>query len=139
MVKAPKVYVIDSGIQHFLLNIYTERDLFSHPNLGNSWEGYVINQIAFSKNERLDAHYYRTHAGAECDLVLARGHEVSAAIEIKYGKSASVSKGFYNSIEDLKSKNNFIITSGEEDYISKDGIRRVGLGTFIKNIYPKFK
>jgi hypothetical protein len=139
LVKAPKVYINDSGILHFLLNIHSETDLLNHPGLGASWEGYVISQIMYAKDTRLDAHYYRTHAGAECDLVLARGHEVKAAIEIKYSQSAAITKGFHNSIADMKSKNNFMITPMDADYLSKEGIRRVGLKTFISKYLPKLK
>jgi uncharacterized protein len=139
LVKAPKIYINDSGILHFLLAIHSQKELVNHPSLGASWEGYVIGQIAYAKNTRLDIYYYRTHAGAECDLVLARGHEVKAAIEIKYSKSPSVTKGFYQSVADLKSKNNFIITPLEVDYLSKEGVRRVGLTTFINKYLPKLK
>jgi uncharacterized protein len=139
LVKAPKIYINDSGILHFLLAIHSQKELVNHPGLGASWEGYVISQIAYAKNTRLDIYYYRTHAGAECDLVLARGHEVKAAIEIKYSKSPSVTKGFYQSVADLKSRNNFIITPLEVDYLSKEGVRRVGLTTFINKYLPKLK
>lgn len=139
LVKAPKIYINDSGILHFLLNIHSEKELINHPGLGTSWEGYAISQIMYAKDTRLDAYYYRTHAGAECDLVLSRGHDVKAAIEIKYSKSPSITKGFYHSVADLKSKNNFIITPLETDYLSKDGIRRVGLSLFISKYLPKIK
>jgi uncharacterized protein len=139
LVKAPKIYINDSGILHFLLAIHSEKELVNHPGLGASWEGYVISQIAYAKNTRLDIYYYRTHAGAECDLVLARGHEIKAAIEIKYSKSPSITKGFYQSVADLKSKNNFIITPLETDYLSKEGVRRVGLAIFINKYLPKLK
>lgn len=139
LVKAPKVYINDSGILHFLLNIHSETDLLHHPALGASWEGYVISQIMYAKDTRLDAHYYRTHAGAECDLVLSQGNEVKAAIEIKYSQSAAVTKGFYHSVSDLKSKNNFMITPMETDYLSKEGVRRVGIGTFIRKYLPMIK
>lgn len=137
LVKAPKIYIEDSGILHFLLGIHSDKDLVNHPSIGPSWEGYVISQIIASKDLRIDAYYYRTHAGAECDLVLARGSEVKAAIEIKYSKSATVSKGFYNSVADLKSKNNFVITPDDVDYKTKEGIVRVGLATFIKKYLVK--
>lgn len=139
LVKAPKVYIGDSGILHFLLNLHSEKDLINHPSVGAAWEGYVVSQIIYAKQSRLDAFYYRTHAGAECDLVLAKGTEVKAAIEIKYGKSPAISKGFYHSVEDLKSKNNFIITPFETDYLSKEGVRRVSLDVFIKKYLPKLK
>ena len=131
LVKAPKIYINDSGILHFLLNILTEKELLKHSSLGASWEGYVISQVMYARNSRIDLYYYRTHAGAECDLVLARGHEVKACIEIKYGKNPVASKGFYQTIEDLKSKNNFIITAADVDHKTSEGIRIVGAVTFL--------
>lgn len=56
-----------------------EKELTSHPSVGSSWEGYVISQILYAKENRLDMYYYRTQAGAECDLVLVRGHVVKHA------------------------------------------------------------
>lgn len=137
LVKAPKVYINDSGILHFLMNIETEKELLNHPGLGASWEGYVISQIAYAKASRLDVYYYRTHAGAECDLVIARGHEVKAAIEIKYSKTPVITKGFYHSIDDLKSKVNFLITPHETDIRLNKNIRMVGLNIFLKKYLPK--
>lgn len=137
LVKAPKVYINDTGILHFLLNIHTEKELLSHPSLGASWEGYVISQILYARNTRIDLHYYRTHSGAECDLVLARGHEVKACIEIKFSKSPVASKGLYQSIQDLKSKNNFIITSAQVDYMTKEKIRVVSLPVFLSKYLIK--
>ena len=139
LVRAPKIYVNDSGILHFLLNLDSEKELFNYPNLGASWEGYVVSQITYAKLSRLDVYYYRTHAGAECDLVLARGHEVKAAIEIKYGKEPSLTKGFYQSIQDLKCENNFLITPFETDIGLKKKVRMVGLKVFLQKYLPKIK
>ena len=139
LVKAPKVYINDSGILHFLLNLETEKELVNYPSLGNSWEGYVVSQICYAKPSRIDAYYYRTHAGAECDLVLTRGHEVKAAIEIKYSKEPVLSKGFFQSVADLKSKNNFVITPFETDIGLKNGVRMVGLKTFINKYLAKME
>lgn len=139
LVKAPKIYINDSGILHTLLRIQTDKDLVNHPDIGTSWEGYVINQIRYAIGNKLDTFYYRTHAGAECDLVLAKGDRVKAAIEIKYGKTSVVTKGFYQSVADLKSKNNFIITPMDTDFVSKEGVRRVSLDIFIKKYLPILK
>ncbi len=136
LIKAPKVYINDSGILHFLLDIHSEKDIVNHPSIGASWEGYVISQIVYAKNSRLDAYYYRTHAGAECDLVLSKGEEVKAAIEIKYSKAPVLKKGFYNSVADLKPLQTFVITPFEVDFVSKDEIRMVGLTIFISKYLP---
>lgn len=137
LVKAPKLYINDTGILHYLLRIDTEKELSGHPAVGASWEGYVISQVLYAKENRLDMYYYRTQAGAECDLVLVRGHLVKACVEIKFSKAPAVTKGFYQSVTDLKSKNNFIVCPADIDYVTKDGIRILGITTFIKKYLPK--
>ena len=139
LVKAPKVYINDSGILHFLLSVHTEKELHNSPSLGNSWEGYAISQINYAKDSRLDMYYYRTQAGAECDVVLTRGHIVKACVEIKYSASPNLNRGYYQSIEDLKSKTNFVVTTGDTDFVDKTGIRIVGLKIFIDKYLPKLK
>ena len=137
LVKAPKIYINDTGILHFLLRIENEKQLTSHPNVGASWEGYVISQILYAKQNRIDMYYYRTQAGAECDLVLVRGHIVKACIEIKFSKAPVVSKGFYQSAEDLKCKNKFILCPADVDYITKEGVRVINIHIFLLKYLPK--
>ena len=137
LVKAPKIYINDSGILHFLLQLQNEKELTSHPSVGASWEGYVISQILYAKQNRLDMYYYRTQAGAECDLVLVRGHIVKACIEIKFSKAPTVSKGFYQSAADLNCKNKFILCPADADYITKEGVRVVNIRTFLLKYLPK--
>ena len=135
LVKAPKIYINDTGLLHFLLRLQNEKELTSHPSVGASWEGYVISQILYAKQSRIDMYYYRTQAGAECDLVLVRGHIVKACIEIKFSKAPVVSKGFYQSTDDLKCKTKFVLCPAEVDYITKEDIRVVGISTFLlKNL-----
>jgi uncharacterized protein len=138
LVKAPKVYINDTGLLHFLLRLQNEKDLTSHPSVGASWEGYVISQILYAKANRLDMYYYRTQAGAECDLVLVRGHVVKACIEIKFSKAPTVSKGFYQSATDLKCKNKFIICPADVDYTTKEGVKIVGVRNFLLKYLTKF-
>jgi uncharacterized protein len=137
LVKAPKIYINDTGILHFLLRLQNEKELSSHPSVGASWEGYVISQILYAKQNRLDMYYYRTQAGAECDLVLVRGHIVKACIEIKFSKAPTVSKGFYQSVEDMKCKNTFILCPPEIDFVTKEKVRMVGLRLFLLKYLPK--
>ncbi len=137
LVKAPKIYINDSGILHFLLRINNEKELTSHPQVGASWEGYVISQILYAKQNRIDMYYYRTQAGAECDLVLVRGHIVKACIEIKYSKAPVVSKGFYQSATDLNCKNKFVVCPANVDYITKEGVRVVNIHIFLLKYLPK--
>jgi predicted AAA+ superfamily ATPase len=133
VVKAPKVYIRDSGLLHELNRIPNSRELPLHLVAGSSWEGYVIEQIYQLKPSRLEMYYYRTHSGAECDLVLIDGLKPVAAIEIKYSNTPSLSKGFYNVLDDLKVQKSFVITPGEKQYALGEKITVSGLQPFLKN------
>ncbi|MCU0335367.1 MAG: ATP-binding protein [Chitinophagaceae bacterium] len=137
LVKAPKIYLNDSGLLHALLRIESDKELLAHPSAGESWEGYVISQLLYAKKPRTDLYYYRTQAGAECDVVLAHGHEVKACIEIKLSKAPVPTKGFHHSIADLQSTRNFMIGTAPQDYLTKDNIRMVDLPTFISKYLPR--
>jgi hypothetical protein len=120
MVKAPKVYVRDSGIVHYINRINDIDILYSHPIIGVSWEAYVIQQIYASKSESLDMYYYRTQNGAEVDLLLVKANLPVACIEIKLSGLPSLSRGFYNCINDLGTTQNFVITPNSDTYPYKN-------------------
>jgi len=134
VVKAPKVYIRDSGLLHQLNRIKSSRELPLNLIVGASWEGYVIEQIYQLKPAHLEMYYYRTHHGAECDLILVDRLKPVAAIEIKYATVPSISKGFYNVLDDLKVKRAFVITPGEKHYSIDDKTVVSGLQVFLKDI-----
>ena len=85
LVKAPKIYLRDTGLLHHLLNISTHDELASHPIRGMSWETFVIEDVL--RREHLahpesQAFYWRTAAGAEIDLLIERGNR-RIALEVK--------------------------------------------------------
>jgi predicted AAA+ superfamily ATPase len=45
VVKHPKGYLRDSGLLHALLRIPDRDALLSHPQMGTSWEGMVVEEI----------------------------------------------------------------------------------------------
>ena len=116
LVKSPKIYIRDSGMLHYLAGLTKFHDLQGNVLLGNSWEGYVIEQIKQVVPDEVEIYYYRTHNGTESDLVLVRGGKPLACVEIKYTAAPITSKGFNIAIEDLKTKSNFIITPKSESY-----------------------
>lgn len=132
IVKSPKVYIRDSGILHHLLGITAANLLEGHPMRGNSWEGYVIEQIQMHALEKYEMYYYRTHQGAECDLVLSVANKPEIAVEIKYTAAPKVSKGLSVSIKDLGTDNNFIICLCDTEYRVADNIKVCNLESFIK-------
>lgn len=70
LIRAPKVYVRDSGAVHALLRIQDREDLLGHPVAGASWEGFVIENILAAVPQGTNAWFYRTSGGAEIDLVI---------------------------------------------------------------------
>src|ERR1700758_5622604 len=70
LVRSPKVYIRDSGIAHALLGIRDKETLLGHPIVGQTWESFVIETLIAVAPEGTEAHFYRTSAGAEIDLVL---------------------------------------------------------------------
>lgn len=131
LVKSPKTYIRDTGILHRLLNIPNLESLFGHPGVGGSWEGYVVEQISQAKPDHLDLFFYRTQAGAECDLLLVQGITPIACIEIKLSNAPVISRGFLNCIQDLEPKFSFIITPNSEDYVGRQDIAIISLYDFI--------
>ncbi len=139
LVKAPKIYIRDSGMLHAISNIGKMTALRGHPVAGNSWEGYVVEQVLQSMPAGLQLYYYRTQAGAECDMVLARGVHPIASIEVKLNNAPSITKGYYQSIDDLKTKKNFVVVPDVESYKTGNGILICNVTDFIKNHLPKLK
>ncbi|MDZ4666252.1 MAG: ATP-binding protein [bacterium] len=138
LVKSPKVYIRDSGLLHYLLDIHHAKNLQYHPQLGYSWEGYVIEQIISLLPSTVQPYYYRTHDGAEIDLILVKGIKPIASIEIKYSEKPSLSKSYTESIKDLNTKHNYIITTGnEKPWPVNKILQAVGLREFLLNILPK--
>jgi uncharacterized protein len=138
LVKSPKVYIRDSGLLHYLLDIHHAKNLQYHPQLGYSWEGYVIEQIINLLPSTVQPYYYRTHDGAEVDLILVKGIKPIASIEIKYSETPSVGRGFSESIKELKTEFNYVITTSQEkEWPLSKNITAVGLRDFLTTILEK--
>jgi len=136
LVKAPKIYIRDSGILHQLLNINTWEALENNPILGSSWEGYALEQIIQNLDRNTSYNYYRTQDGAECDLVLIKSNKPVTGIEIKYTSSPKTAKGMLQSFEDLNTNMNYIVTPNTDDYMIKNNINVCSLFTFLTNYLP---
>jgi hypothetical protein len=116
LVKAPRVYLRDSGLLHCLLNLTTLEDLLGHPALGASWEGFVIEQI-IAALDPVEVGFYRTSAGAEIDLVMKlRGQSRPIGVEVKYSSAPKPTKGFWHALDDLDIERAFVIYPGKDNY-----------------------
>lgn len=138
LTKTPKFYFRDSGFYHSLARMKDREDLYAHPDVGASWEGYVIEQIYRVAGKNCEYYFYRTAVGAEVDLVLITPKNAKVCIEIKYSNAPNISKGFFNSIADLKPAYSYIITPEAEPYRRSDGIQSPISGIFCKRNYQNY-
>lgn len=131
LVKSQKVYIRDTGVLHALLDIDNEDSLRAHPAAGGSWEGFVLQQIMASAPDMYSFYFYRTHQGAEADLVVVQNEKPLMCIEIKLNQSPKPSKGFHNVIEDNQTSKNLIITPGTDRYPVHEKIDVIGIKEFL--------
>lgn len=136
IVKSPKIYIRDFGILFNLLKITDKASVLGHPIVGTAWEGYVIEQIIGELRDKFNYYYYRTQDGTEADLVLLKAGKPYITIEIKFSTAPKITQGTYNSINDLKTKKNFIIIPSNEQgyYIDGKRIKVIGFSSFMDNI-----
>ena len=135
LVKTPKLYVRDSGLLHALLDIPDYKTILGHPVAGGSWEGFVIEQIISQLPDTVRPFFYRTHHGAEADLVLVKGITPIAAVEIKLSNAPVITKGFYQSLLDLKLLKGYVITPSVEPY-TINNVDIMGIQRFIDKVLP---
>lgn len=109
LVKSPKVYIRDSGLMHFLNGIKDINSLLGNQIVGNSWEGFCIEQIIGSLREKYSYYFFRTQDQAEVDLIVCKGDQPVHCVEIKLNSDPKKSKRFTTVINDLKTEENFII------------------------------
>lgn len=136
-VKSPKVYITDSGILHTLINLRTKDDLFSHPKLGASWEGFILNQIVSITNaDKDECFFWATHAGAELDLMIVRGRK-RVGFEIKLTSSPKVSPSMKIALDNLRLNVLFVVHAGEKSYPLSGKIYAIASTDLIKKLKNK--
>jgi hypothetical protein len=113
-IRAPKVYLRDSGVLHALLGVRTFGELEGHPKIGASWEGFVIEEIVRVAGER-NAFFWATQSGAELDLLLMVGGR-RYGVEVKYSDAPGMTKSMRIARDDLKLQRLFVVYPGTEPY-----------------------
>jgi predicted AAA+ superfamily ATPase len=127
LVKSHKVYVRDSGLLHSLLGLTSVADLQGHPIAGASWEGFVIDHIAAHLPAGASMSFYRTAAGAELDVVVEVGQK-RIGFEIKFSVAPKVSKGFWQSLQDVRPHQTFIVAPVDQRWPFADGVEVIPVG-----------
>jgi predicted AAA+ superfamily ATPase len=129
-VKAPKVYVRDTGLLHALLGIANQRDLEYHPKVGASWEGYAVEEVI--KSFRPDeAYFWATHGGAELDLLLFKnGRRIG--VECKRADAPTLTPSMRIALTDLKLDHLYVLYPGDRHYPLANKVEVLPLADFVK-------
>ncbi|HXU45653.1 MAG TPA: ATP-binding protein [Thermoanaerobaculia bacterium] len=135
-VKAPKIYLADSGLLHTLLGIESRDDLLGHPKVGASWEGFAIGEIVARLEARPEeCYFWKLHSGAELDLLIRRGQR-SRGFELKLTSSPRVTPSMRSALETLDLEELVVVHAGTQSYPLAPKIRAVALAHLRAEIQP---
>lgn len=135
-VKTPKVLVNDTGLLHALLGLESYEDLAAHPKIGASWEGFAGSEVIRCLGARPDeCYFWRTHAGAELDLLVVRGRR-KRGFEFKYTVAPATTRSMHTAVDDLGLDHLDVIYAGSDVFRLSDRIRAVPLQHVAQSIEP---
>ena len=134
--KAPKVYLTDTGILHSLLDIDVRSTLDGHPKVGASWEGLLLEAVV----QRLGAwrercFFWRTHAGAELDLLIVSGRR-RLGFEFKRTTAPQVTPSMRSALVDLRLNRLYVIHAGADSFDLSRKVRAVAAARVMDDLKP---
>lgn len=135
-VKSPKVYFRDTGLLHYLLGLRTEKELWTHPKCGASWEGYVIEE-SLKAVEPEEAFFWATHQGAEIDLVLIKdGHMLG--VECKRVDAPRLTPSMRIALDDLKLERIAVVYPGAKRFPLAERVEAVPFDALVDGMNGLF-
>ena len=122
-VRSPKVYVADSGVLHALLGLSTREAVLSHPKVGASWEGFVVQQIVQLLTASPEqCFHWSTHSGAELDLLVVAGDR-RYGFEVKRAEAPRPTPSMRSAFETLGLDRLDVVHAGAQSYAMAPGMR----------------
>lgn len=134
VVKAPKIYVTDSGLFHALMDVRSLDALRVHPKLGASWEGLLLHQVLQQLSIRREERFFwATHGGAELDLlVLQQGHRVG--FEFKRTELPRVTASMRVALETLRLDRLLLVHAGSRSFDLEPAVRAVAASSLVREL-----
>jgi predicted AAA+ superfamily ATPase len=133
-VRAPKVYVRDSGLLHALLGLATQRQIESHPKVGASWEGFALDVVTSQlRAEPEECYFWATHSGAELDLLVMRGRQ-RLGFEFKRTTTPAVTRSMRVAVDDLRLTRLFVVHAGTRSFPLAPGIQALALSRVLEDL-----
>ena len=135
-VRSPKVFLNDSGLLHALLGLTTREDIVSHPVVGASWEGFVIQQVIHLLGARPEqCYHWSTHSGAELDLLIVAGNR-RYGFEVKRAEAPRLTASMRTAFETLGLERLDVVHAGTQSYRLAPGIRALPAADLNATIRP---
>lgn len=136
LVKSPKVYVLDSGLLHALLDLGTYEQLAGHPLVGASFEGFAVQQVIKQLGARdEECWFWGTHGGAELDLLVVRGDR-KWGFEFKRSEAPRTTKSMHAAMKDLQLEKIDVVHLGPDTYMLQEGIRALSVQRLQQDLAP---
>jgi predicted AAA+ superfamily ATPase len=127
LLKRPKIYFRDTGILHKLMSVNTLDELYNHPRLGASWEGFAFEQVVLELGlQEEDIYFWAVHTGAELDLVFQRNGRLWG-LEFKFSETPKITKSMRIALEELGLNHIWLVYPGADLFPLERHITAVGL------------
>lgn len=135
-VKAPKIYIRDSGVLHALLGLASSRDIESHPKVGASWEGFALDCAVRRLGARTEeCYFWRAHTGAELDLLVIRGGR-RVGFEFKRTAAPVITRSMHVALTDLRLDRLFVVHAGLHTFEMHRRMRAIALNRMLEDLKP---
>jgi predicted AAA+ superfamily ATPase len=135
-VKAPKIYVADSGLLHTLLGVETVEDLERHPKVGASWEGFALGEVITRLGARPEqCFFWATHTGAELDLLVVRGSR-RWGFEFKRTVAPRLTRSMHSALADLRLECLDVVHAGDQTFALAEPVRALALTRLLDDLDP---
>jgi hypothetical protein len=136
IVKAPKVYLADSGILHTLLGLDTPSDVARHPKLGASWEGFLLEQVIRAlRAHQEECFFWATHAGAELDLLVVKGRH-RWGFEFKRTDAPRLTPSMRSAVETLQLRRLDVVHAGDATFPLAPKVRALAAAALLAELKP---
>ena len=131
---SPRFQGADSGRLHRLLGLDTLKALEGHPKVGASWEGFLLGEVVQRLAVQPDqCWFWRTHAGAELDLLVIRGRE-RLGFEFKRTVAPALTPSMRSALQDLKLDRLDVIHAGGETFPPGPRVRAVAASRLLEDL-----
>ena len=113
-VKAPKIYLRDTGLLHTLLGLPNRSALFGSPRVGASWEGFAVEQVLAAVRPS-EAYFWATYGRAELDLLFVV-NGMKFGVEMKFSEAPEVTRSMRIALDDLSLEHLWVVHPGRHSY-----------------------